>query len=186
MSGPEERLLNRQAHDVSKLLAEHGRQLYALLFRLTLRYEVAEDLLQDLFCRLTTSTGFQRADNRVAFAVRAATNLAFDWRRSQRRMPTGGDDCAELVSADRQPLADLVRREELDRTLSAVGELATTDREMIVLRYLERQDYDAIARQLGKTTHQVRALCCKAIKRLRARLPADVPAGKSIEKVGER
>ncbi len=54
----QERCLSSPPHNVSKLLAEHGRQLHALLFRLTLRSDVAEDLLQDLFCKLAAATDF--------------------------------------------------------------------------------------------------------------------------------
>ena len=57
----QERRLSSPPPDVSKLLAEHGRQLHALLFRLTLRTDVAEDLLQDLFCKLTDSDGISQS-----------------------------------------------------------------------------------------------------------------------------
>jgi hypothetical protein len=42
-----------------------GRQLYALLMRLMLRENVADDLLQELVVRLSQSNGFQQAEDPV-------------------------------------------------------------------------------------------------------------------------
>ncbi|HEY2761830.1 MAG TPA: sigma factor, partial [Pirellulales bacterium] len=90
--------MNRTPHDVAALLAEHGQQLHALLFRLTLRADAAEDLLQELFCRLATSKSFQHAANPAAFAYRSATNLAFDWRRANKCNPTIESNNGELAA----------------------------------------------------------------------------------------
>ncbi len=152
------------------LLETHGKQLFALLFRLTLRHDVADDLLQDLFYKLAQSDGFRRADNRPAYVHRMATNLAFDWRRQARLFALNDDRSSELAAVSPSPLADLVRREELEQTLNAICELPASAREIIVRRYLEEQSYETIAVQLGKTTHQVRAVAYKAIKRLRTLL----------------
>ena len=41
--------MNEAANHVLSLLAEHGPRLHALLVRITLREDAAEDLMQDLF-----------------------------------------------------------------------------------------------------------------------------------------
>lgn len=154
--------------DVLLLLAEHGARLHALLLRLTLRTDVAEDLLQDLFLKLLHDSRCLDARSPLAYAVRMATNLAFDYRRTAQRAARVESIARETPSSNHSPLADLVRREQFERLLDAVGQLPEGDREIIVLRFLEQQEYDAIARQLEKTPHRVRALCHKAIKKLRA------------------
>ncbi len=113
--------MKRTADDVTALLDEHGGRLFALLYRLTLRSDVAEDLLQELFCRLSQSNGFQRAENPAAFAYRTATNLAFDWRRQRKRNPAANRINDEFVAPEGSPLSDLVRREDLERTLNALA-----------------------------------------------------------------
>lgn len=168
--------LKRTADEVLALLAEHGGHLHALLTRLTLRADVAEDLMQDLFCKLVESERFAGAANPLAYAIRMATNLAFDYRRAERRGLWAGDG-ERPATGDVSPLLDLVRREELDRVLDAIGQLPPGGREIVVLRYLQQQDYASIGRQLGKTPHQIRALCHKAVVRLRALL--DVERAKS-------
>ena len=70
--------LKDQPGRLMQLLDERGEALYALLLRATLREDVAEDLLQDLFLRLEGSTGFAGADNTYAYARTAAVRLAFD------------------------------------------------------------------------------------------------------------
>ena len=40
-------------------------------------------------------------------------------------------------------------------------------REVLVMRYIQQQSYDDIARQTGKTSHQVRAMCSRSIRHLR-------------------
>ena len=67
------------------LLNAQGPQLYRLLLRLTLREDVAEDLLQDLTMNLSQADGFAQATHPYAYARTSATNLAFNWIRSQRR-----------------------------------------------------------------------------------------------------
>lgn len=170
MDAHEEPCLPPNLDDVRSLLETHGARLHALLFRLTLRHDAAEDLLQDLFCKLAQSERFSQADDRLAYAIRMATNLAFDYRRSSKRRETVELGEEPPGPAQASPLADLVCREELEHMLDAVGRLDTPGRELIVLRHLERQSYEEIARQLGKTPHQTRALAHKALEKLRSLL----------------
>ena len=162
----------RTEDKVLTLLSDHGGRLHALLARLTLREDIAEDLMQELFLKLTQSNGFAGARDPLAYALRAATNLALDWRRAQKRTPPTEVSASQPLAQDRSPLSQLVRREEVHRVLDAVAGLPGLSREVMVLRYLEQQEYEAIARQLGKTAHQVRALCHKAVDRLRNLLEA--------------
>ena len=55
------------------------------------------------------------------------------------------------------------------------------------MRYIQQESYEEIARQLGKTVHQARALCFKAMSALRDALGCDpVPAdGKEVQHVAD-
>jgi len=140
--------------------------LHALLTRLTLDPSAAEDLLQDLFLKLDRSAGFPWAKDPASYACRAAIHLALDWRRDRARsmQPLVHDPVASSAS----PLAALVHREDVEKVLEALTQLPTLYRDCVVLHYLEREPYEAISGQVGKTPHQVRALCHKALLRLRA------------------
>ena len=129
------------------------------------------------FASYAVSEGFRRADKPAAFAFRTAMNLAFDWRRSKKRMLTSDADIAAQPSPAASVISDLVRREELEKTLSAIGELPAMNRDILVLRYLQQQSYETIADQFGKTAHQIRALVHKALESLRKLLGADAENG---------
>jgi RNA polymerase sigma factor (sigma-70 family) len=152
-----------------KLLDEHGARLHRLLARLTLRADAAEDLLQDLFLKLRSSGGFQKADDPLGYAIRAAVNLAFDWRRKSSRRPEVALAAEQPAAAD-DPLVRLEHREEKEQLLAAIAELPEGMRVCLALRYVEQFEVDEVARKLGKSPHQVRALCAKGIARLRQRL----------------
>ena len=150
-----------------ELLDKSGADLFALLTRLTLREDVAEELMQELFIKLNNSRSIRKIANWDAYARRTAINLAFDWRRTQKQTVLTLGQVAEPVSKDDSPLGKLIHSEELAETLDAVGRLKKSSREVLVMRYLQQESYDNIAEQLGKTSHQVRALCSRAIRSLR-------------------
>ena len=152
---------------VLQLLKSHGPNLYALLTRLTLRQDTAEDLMQDLFVKLSASNGFRRAVNPAAYARRVAMHLAFDWRRSQWRSPGLVRLAREPEDDEPSPLNRLIDKEQMDQLLDAVDTLNTLRREVFVMRYIQQETYEVIAKQLGTTPHKVRGLCHKAIAQLR-------------------
>ena len=153
--------------EVLALLTDHGARLHALLVRLTLREDVAEDLMQELFLTLVRRHGFSRAKDPVAYAIRSATNLAFDWRRAQKRTPAKESSYDGLCADESSPLSKLVEREEQQRALDALGDLPGRSRDIVIMRYLQQQSYEEIGIMLGKTSHQSRGLCHKALDRLR-------------------
>ena len=174
--------------ELLELLDKSGADLFALLTRLTLREDVAEELMQELFIKLNNSRGIGKVANWNAYAHRAAINLAFDWRRSQKQTVLTLGQVAEPVSNDDSPLRMLVRSEEIQQTLDAIGRLKKASREVLVMRYLQQESYDNIAEQLGKTSHQVRALCSRAIRSLRDVLSSNEhkPSNKEMHNVANK
>jgi RNA polymerase sigma factor (sigma-70 family) len=167
-------VLSCDPNELLGILDAHGAELHALLTRLTLRAGVAEDLLQELFLKLRRSRGFTRATDRRAYAIRAAVHLAFDWRRTRRTTEALLSDPPGVAGS---PLQRLIDAEELDRILDAMRRLSELSQQILVLHYVEHQDYAQIARHLGKTEHQVRGLCHKGLTKLRAicRMPVNEP-----------
>jgi len=164
-----------------ELLDRSGASLFALLTRLTLRQDVAEDLMQELFLKLRSAPDQASIDCWQGYARRVAINLAFDWRRrNRRRRAVPLDEVAEPVSGAGEPLNQAARTEEFERILAAVGRLKGISREVFVMHHVQQDSYEDIARQLGKTPHQVRALCFRAMKDVRERLGCD--RGSSEEK----
>jgi RNA polymerase sigma factor (sigma-70 family) len=162
------RSLGDRQTELLKLLDESGPSLFALLTRLTLRQDAAEELMQELFLRLSDGRGRESIECLAAYARRTAINLAFDWRRQRRRrgvVPL--DAVAEPLSQKPGPLADAAASEEIEQILSAASRLNGMAREAFVMRYIQQDSYEAIAEQLNRTPHQVRALCFRAMEQIR-------------------
>jgi RNA polymerase sigma-70 factor (ECF subfamily) len=157
---------NRQQR-LLEFLERSGPPLYALLTRLTLREDVAEDLMQELFIRLSNSKALDNAQNRDAYARRCVINLAFDWRQRRKQDALPLDDIREPASDDNSPLAKLIQKEEMEEVLDAIGQLTGLSRETFVMRYIGQNSYEDIAKEMGREPHQVRALCSRAMGQLR-------------------
>lgn len=157
-----------------ELLETSGASLHALLARLTLREDAAEELMQELFIKLQGAKDQGRIDCWYAYARRTAINLAFDWRRRQAtRRVCSLDALAERASETAGPLGRLIASEELEQILAAIDRLSGTSREVFVMRYIQQSSYEEIAGQVGKTVHHVRALCFRAMSTLRRVLGCD-------------
>src|SRR4051812_27455592 len=122
------------------LLDSDGARLHALLFRLTLRRDVAEELMQELFLRLSQSIGFASAEHPFTYARRAAINLAMERRRS----PTFGSVDETLSQQMPLPIDGLIRAEQLEQILDALDDVPELARECFVLRFIEGESYDDI------------------------------------------
>ena len=149
------------------LLDSSGPRLHALLLRLTLREDIAEELMQELFIKLNHANGFHRADNPYAYACRTAINLASDWRRTQKQNLPPLDLVHEPAAHTPSPLAQLIQAEQLEQILDAAALVTPLLRDAFVMRHIQQESYETIAGQLGKTPHQIRALCAKALTQLR-------------------
>jgi RNA polymerase sigma-70 factor (ECF subfamily) len=157
-----------------ELLDRSGAKLHTLLTRLTLSEDVAEELMQELFVRLSDVATQRTISNWDAYAYRAAVNLAFDWRRNKQTfVPMEG--VSEPVSEDCLPLDGLIRNEAVQQILSAIGQFNGAAREAFVMRYIQQESYESIAGRLNKTPHQVRALCSRVINDLRDMLGQNRP-----------
>ncbi len=173
--------MSETGEEILGLLREVGPELHALLTRLTLREDVAEDLLQDLFIRLAESRQFRKAENPGGYARRVAMHLAFDWRRHRRRYPEPASLAKDPKSDELSPLDQLVGREELEQLLEVANGLNPLRRDVFVMRFIQEESYEEIARQLSRSPHQIRGLCSKAVEQVRMILERKSAGGGQAE-----
>jgi len=156
--------------DMQRLLEflEHeGPGLHTLLTRLVLREDIAEELMQELFVKLVNFKGLDKVRNLAAYAHKTAVNMAFDWRSTKGKSPYRLDNAPEPVSDFISPLAKLSLNEEIEDVLCAISQLRGASRDAFIMRYIQQQNYEYIAGELGKTPHQASALCFKALMHIR-------------------
>jgi RNA polymerase sigma-70 factor (ECF subfamily) len=167
--------LRNRRRQLLATLETAGPGLHALLMRLTLREDVAEELMQELFIRLHRSDGFADAANPAGYAYRAAMRLAFDWHRTQKRMLVAVPIPDDAEAKEPSPLCTLLEREQLEQVLRAANELTELCRDAFVMRYIQQDSYEVIGERLDKTPHQVRGLCHRAVQGIR-----DVLSGETL------
>ena len=101
-------------------------------------------------------------------------------REERLEMPLPDESFAQLadrlVADGTGPTARLVRREMLDRVQSALEQLASSDREVLVLRHLEQLSTAQAAEVLGISQGAVKTRHFRAIRRLH-RLLEQSPGG---------
>lgn len=174
--------MEQRQQQILDLLDRRGPDLHRLLARLTRCEETTRDLMQELFLRLCTARGFEKADNPYAYAWKTAANLAFRWHRRQKSSFRSLDAVYLSGAAPDDSLAKLIEAEQLRRVLRVTATLKELPRNVIVMRYIEQKSYEEISEHLGKHPDYIRALCSKTLRRLRDKLgvrSAD-PAGREV------
>jgi len=165
-------LIERQKK-ILQLLDASGERLHRLLGRLTRCEDVVGDLLQELFIRLWNSGAFDKADDPFAYAYRAAINLAFEWRRKQKATFQISQENCPAPKESPSVLGKMIQAEELEQVLNAASRLTDLARDVVVMRYIEQDSYEEIGQRLGKKPQYMRALCAKAMARLRELLASE-------------
>jgi RNA polymerase sigma-70 factor (ECF subfamily) len=83
---------------------------------------------------------------------------------------------AALVSPSESPSARAERREQAALVADLLARLPASYREVIVLRNLEGQSFEEVARRMGRTAAAVRILWLRALDRLRQLQPGEEPS----------
>jgi RNA polymerase sigma factor (sigma-70 family) len=149
-------------------LQQNASKIYALLLRITLRRDVADDLLHDLFIKLAGRIA--HVDDPAAYMARTAINLAMDWRRRDRRPPS--DASPQEPTAPPQAEQVLENAEEIERILQAAQSLSKLEQQVFVLRFVQQESHEQVAQVVQRTPHQVRGLCDAVVKHIRRQLSA--------------
>lgn len=145
-------------------------QLTRLAFLMVRDRHLAEDLVQESLARLHRSwSRAQTADNPDAYVRRIMLNQLLSWRRrrswTERSVadPEPAGTCTDLST-------EAVERDAMWRLL---GSLPPRQRAVVVLRFYEDLDDDAIAGLLDCAPATVRSHASKALAQLRAAMTSD-------------
>ena len=142
------------AGDLGALFREHRPELLRVAYLLTGSSATAEDLVQDVFVKLSRRE--RTIDNPGAYLRRSVVNAVRTWQR--RRMLERRHlrmQVAETVSLGAHELAD------------ALGALGARERAVIVLHYYDGRTIDEIAEILDCPRGTVASLQSRGLARLR-------------------
>src|SRR5271155_1776016 len=137
-----------------------ARPLWAYLLRVSGRRDVADDLLQETFCRFLGrkagdgALSMNEAETR-SYLFRVATNLLRDrWRRGESAFDGDGDSDKELAVED-DPAAKL----DVRRMMQGLKPRA---RQLLWLAYVEGMSHAEIAEATGLSVLSIRLLLFRA------------------------
>ncbi len=153
--------LRGHAHAFPILMERYRPELHGFLQRFIGSRAAAEDVFQETFLQIHLSAAsFDPTRVFRPWLYTIAANKARDWYRKDRRRrgvslqtPIGEDGDGELIdlfAADiHQPAQPLSLKEESALVKTAVDALPAIHREIIVLAYFQRMNYQQIAEILG-------------------------------------
>ena len=163
--------------DFSDYVTSHGRALERYAFVLSGDRQQAQDLVQTALlkaCRHWRRVTVMEFPD--AYVRRIITTSYLDWRRrrSNAEMPLDDRTVAYTLIDESNPADRVVERDELQRALRT---LSPHQRAVLVLRYYEGLDDDAIGAHLGCGVGTVRTHASRGLARLRGTLHlAEQPA----------
>jgi RNA polymerase sigma-70 factor (ECF subfamily) len=153
--------------------ADHHAEIYAFLVRTTRDPEVAQDLLQDAYLRLTREARAGRTpDNIRAWLYRVGANLAVS---RGRRITTALHGLVQLATAagagrtEDAPEVGYIQREGRAALAGVLADLRPDARAALLLAS-EGFNGAEIAAAIGRTESATRTLLCRTRVRVRSRL----------------
>ncbi|HET6710575.1 RNA polymerase sigma factor [Amycolatopsis sp.] len=160
------------------LVREHTPRMYRVALRITGSPAEAEDAVQEAWLAAWRSlSGFRQESAVSTWLYRVVTNSALAVLRHHRPTislddpaPQSTVDSALLAAAVPGPEGRVVRAEEVDAVLRAVGRLELSQRVPLVLRELEGLSYEEVAEVLDVNVGALRSRLHRARVALLAEL----------------
>ena len=150
------------------LLLPHLDAAYGLARFIARDPAAADDIVQESFLRAFRSFENYRGGDAKAWLLAIVRNCSFDWAKSRRSDPDGGQaDPDELADTDQDtPEASAVRRSEVEEVRAMIRRLPEPFRETLVLRELEELSYKQIAEITGVPVGTVMSRLARARRML--------------------
>jgi RNA polymerase sigma-70 factor (ECF subfamily) len=152
----------------------YRRALYAYFLRHTRQRADAEDLVQDVFVRLSRVKDVSGIRDSEAFLFETAANLLKDWARRKRTHGMQFDPASENFEVrDREPGPDrvLLAKAELSEVVQALNGLGEKTRRIFILRRLEQVKCQEIASLYGISVKAVERHIAQALLHLSKATP---------------
>lgn len=159
-------------------VALHGRAVRGYLLGLVGRPDLADDLVQEVFCRAWEARDRYREQGHArAYLLRIADRLACDRRRQIGRETTVSDEAwkaLEPPGRDGEPAGAMARAEDARRLAAALEQLSPMQRRVLLLRYFGEMSFADIAETIDCPLGTVLSHCHRGLKALRKSLGENV------------
>ena len=161
---------------LAEISARFSRPLRSFFRKRSYNEQEAEDLVQEVFCRLAARRQPGDVDNTEAYIFQMAANLLRDRARRQatrsaadRALEAGGGNSFEEISPERV----LLGKQRLALLERVLGELPERTRVVFLLHRFEELKYAEIAKRLEISVSSVEKHMMEAMRRIKARFERD-------------
>ena len=154
-------------HALGQLVERHQQSVRAVALRMTGRWDVADDLAQEVFLRVYRFAGrYKPAAAFRTWLYRIVVNLCLDRAKSPRlsELPE------EIGDASCEMAEQLARAERSEAIQRAIAQLPERQRMALVLHRFEHMTHAQIAQATGWSESAVESLLVRAYDQLRQRL----------------
>lgn len=151
-------------------------KLYRIAYALLKHPDDAEDILQEVYCKLWNKRSELIAVNQPeAYCVRLVKNLCLDFLRSPKNRVENDNPEESMLVSEMTPESDLISKEKVKQIEALINRLP--EKQQIVIRMKGCSDctLEEIGQATGESAVNVRVLLSRARKTLREML-----AGKQI------
>lgn len=167
----------RQDSDaLAEISARFARPLRSFFRKRAYNEQEADDLVQEVFCRLAAREQPAAMDNAEAYIFQIAANLLRDRARryatraaTDRALEAGGANSVEEISPERV----LLGKQRLAIMERVLGELPERTRVVFLLHRFEELKYAEIATRLDISVSSVEKHMMEAMRRIKARFERD-------------
>jgi RNA polymerase sigma-70 factor, ECF subfamily len=175
---PDQAILERakrfEAQALEEVFDTFSPGIYRYAYRLLGEEELARECMSETFSRFLVALKHDKGPDSYlqAYLYRIAHNWITDYYRSKTstNLPLDEDMAADQAFDPHQNLADEMTRKQVRQALTL---LTPEQRQVIVLKYLEEWENDAIARVMNKPVGAVKALQHRGLDSLRRILDRD-------------
>lgn len=156
-------------HALGELVDRHQRGILLFAYRTLGRWDLAEDVAQDVFLRVHRSAARYKPTAEVTtWLYRIAVNLSLDVLRGRKRRPVGLADGASLEAPPEPDPLEV--RERVDMVRHAVADLPDRQRVVINLHRYKGMSHKDITDSTGWSQSAVESLLVRAYANLRQSL----------------
>lgn len=148
-----------------------GRRLRIDVYRLTLRHDLTDDIVQETILEMLKVLGkLKKADRFWPWLYSIALNKLRSHHRKQKRGRTAPLHPADVEHNGGDAMSDLVTRELKQVVVSAMGKLKPEHRAVLTMRCYREMEYSLIAEALGCSDLAAKMLFYRAKKALQRHL----------------
>jgi RNA polymerase sigma-70 factor (ECF subfamily) len=152
------------------LVRRHQAQVVGLAYRFLGRWDVAEDVAQDVFVRVWRAAGAYRPDAQfTTWLYRLAANLCWDRRRATARELRLRTSSPPPGMAD-EPSAGMEGEDRVARVRAAIAALPDRQRLAVILHRYQGLTHQEIADATGWSASAVESCLVRAYENLRKSL----------------